>query len=238
MALLLSLETSTQSCSVALHDDGVLVASKVIETPRSAASQLAVIIDKVFQTSNRKPKELKGVIVAAGPGSYTGLRIGVATAKGLCYALNIPIVSVNTLELMAFQFLELAAVKNNILKNNTLKNNAIMCPMLDARRMEVYCALLDHNLKYTEQVQAKVIDEESFKNDLETSPIFFFGDGADKCKDIIRHANAHFSSGLIPLASSLGVIGYKKWKEGAYEDLVSFEPFYLKDFLIKKPNLD
>jgi len=233
MALLLSLETSTQSCSVALHDGGVLVASKVIETPRSAASQLAVIIDQVFQTSNRKPKELKGVIVAAGPGSYTGLRIGVATAKGLCYALNIPIVSVNTLELMAFQFMELDAVKNNI-----LNNNAILCPMLDARRMEVYCALLDHNLKYREQVQAKVIDEESFKTHLETSPIFFFGDGADKCRDIIRHANAHFISGIIPLASSLGIMGYKKWKEGAHEDLVSFEPFYLKDFLIKKPNLN
>jgi len=233
MALLLSLETSTQSCSVALHDDGVWVASKVIETPRSAASQLAVIIDQVFQTSNRKPKELEGVIVAAGPGSYTGLRIGVATAKGLCYALNIPIVSINTLELMAFQFLELDAVKNTI-----LNNNAILCPMLDARRMEVYCALLDHNLKYREQVQAKVIDEESFNTDLETGPIFFFGDGADKCKDIIMHPNAHFSSGLIPLASSLGIIGYKKWKEGAYEDLVSFEPFYLKDFLIKKPNLN
>ena len=233
MALLLSLETSTQSCSAALHDDGVLVSSKVIETPRSAASQLAVMIDEVFHDANRKPQELKGVIVAAGPGSYTGLRIGVATAKGLCYALNIPIVSVNTLELMAFQFLETDAVKKYI-----QNDNVILCPMLDARRMEVYCALLDHKLNYIEQVQAKVIDEESFKDMMESTPIFFFGDGADKCKDIIKHPNAHFSSGLIPLASSLGEIGYKKWKAGEYEDLVSFEPFYLKDFLIKKPNLN
>jgi tRNA threonylcarbamoyladenosine biosynthesis protein TsaB len=110
--------------------------------------------------------------------------------------------------------------------------------MLDARRMEVYCALLDHKLNYIEPVQAKVIDEESFYDIIESTPIFFFGDGADKCKDVIKHPNAHFSSGLIPLASSLGEIGYKKWKEGAYEDLVSFEPFYLKDFLIKKPTLD
>ncbi len=232
MALLLSLETSTQSCSAALHDDGVLVASKVIEIPRSAASQLAVMIDEVFQFANRKPKELKGVIVAAGPGSYTGLRIGVATAKGLCYALNIPIVSVNTLELMAYQFLDADAVKKK------QDHNVILCPMLDARRMEVYCALLDHNLNYIEEVQAKVIEEESFKDIIESTPIFFFGDGADKCKDIIKHPNAHFSSGLIPLASSLGIIGYKKWKEGVYEDLVLFEPFYLKDFLIKKPNLN
>jgi tRNA threonylcarbamoyladenosine biosynthesis protein TsaB len=233
MALLLSLETSTQSCSAALHDDGVLVSSKVIETPRSAASQLAVMIDEVFQGANRKPQELKGVIVAAGPGSYTGLRIGVATAKGLCYALNIPIVSVNTLELMAYQFLVTDAAKKYI-----QDDNVILCPMLDARRMEVYCALLDHNLNYIEEVQAKVITEESFKGIIESTPIFFFGDGADKCKDIIKHANAHFSSDLIPLASSLGVIGFKKWKEGTYEDLVSFEPFYLKDFLIKKPNLN
>jgi tRNA threonylcarbamoyladenosine biosynthesis protein TsaB len=231
MALLLSLETSTQCCSAALHDDGVLVSSKVIETPRSAASQLAVIIDEVFHTANRKPQELKGVIVAAGPGSYTGLRIGVATAKGLCYALNIPIVSVNTLELMAYQFLE-SDVVTNYIKND----NVILCPMLDARRMEVYCALMDHNLNYIEEVRAKVIEETSFKDIIDSTPVFFFGDGADKCKDMIKHPNAHFSSGLIPLASSLGVIGYKKWKEAAYEDLVSFEPFYLKDFLIKKPN--
>ena len=233
MALLLSLETSTQSCSAALHDDGVLVSSKVIETPRSAASQLAVMIDEVFQVSNKKPQELKGVIVAAGPGSYTGLRIGVATAKGLCYALNIPIVSVNTLQLMAYQFLETDAVKKYI-----QNDNVILCPMLDARRMEVYCALLDHKLNYIEEVQAKIIDEESFKDMMESMPIFFFGDGADKCKDLLKHPNAHFSSGLIPLASSLGEIGYKKWKTGEYEDLVSFEPFYLKDFLIKKPNLN
>jgi tRNA threonylcarbamoyladenosine biosynthesis protein TsaB len=233
MALLLSLETSTQSCSAALHDDGVLVSSKVIETPRSAASQLAVMIDEVFQVSNKKPQELKGVIVAAGPGSYTGLRIGVATAKGLCYALNIPIVSVNTLQLMAYQFLETDAVRKYI-----QDDNVILCPMLDARRMEVYCALLDHKLNYIEEVQAKIMDEESFKDMMESTPIFFFGDGADKCKDVIKHPNAHFSSGLIPLASSLGKIGYNKWKAGEYEDLVSFEPFYLKDFLIKKPNLN
>ena len=113
-----------------------------------------------------------------------------------------------------------------------------MCPMLDARRMEVYCALLDQNMNYVEQVQAKVIDDESFRGIIESKPIFFFGEGADKCKAVIKHTNAHFFSGVIPLASSLGVIGYKKWKEGAYEDLVSFEPFYLKDFLIKKPNLN
>ncbi len=232
MALLLSLETSTQSCSVALHSDGILIASKMTEAPRSAASQLAVMIDEVFQSANKKPQSLEGVIVAAGPGSYTGLRIGVATAKGLCYALNIPLFSINTLELMAYQFLETAS------KKNVQVNNAILCPMLDARRMEVYCALLDQDLKYVEQVQAKVIEEDSFKSIIEKNPVLFFGEGADKCRDIIKHSNAHFFSNVIPLASSLGTIGYKKWKTSASEDLVLFEPFYLKDFLIRKPNLN
>jgi len=232
MALLLSLETSTQCCSVALHDAGVLVADKVIETPRSAASQLAVMIDEVFQSSNRKPQELNGVIVAAGPGSYTGLRIGVATAKGLCFALNIPIVSINTLRLMAYQFL------SSKLFENFHSNEVLLCPMIDARRMEVYCAMLDQNLSYVEPVQAKVIDEESFRSLIVANPVVFFGEGADKCKEVIKHSNAHFVSGVIPLASSLGEIGFKKWRVGDYEDRVSFEPFYLKDFLIKKPNLN
>ncbi len=233
MALLLSLETSTQCCSVALHEDGILVESKVIQTPRSAASLLAVMIDEIFHASGRKMHELKGVIVAAGPGSYTGLRIGVATAKGLCYALNIPIVSINTLELLTYQFLD------KVSREVDIENNAIiLCPMLDARRMEVYCALYDRNLNYLQPVQAKVMDEESFKEVVESNPVFFFGEGADKCRDIIKHSNAHFYSGVIPLASSLGEIGFKKWKAGEYENLVLFEPFYLKDFLIKKPNLN
>ena len=231
MALLLSLETSTQSCSAALHKDGLLLASKTIETPRSAASQLAVIIKEVFHLANSCAQELSGVIVAAGPGSYTGLRIGVATAKGLCYALNIPIISVNTLELMAFQFL-------NKYKGEHWDKNYVLCPMLDARRMEVYCALLDGHLNYLEPVQAKVIDVESFNYVLESNSVFFFGDGADKCRSIINHTNAHFYADVIPLASSLGEIGFKKWEDGEFEDLISFEPFYLKDFLIKKPNLN
>jgi tRNA threonylcarbamoyladenosine biosynthesis protein TsaB len=233
MALLLSLETSTQYCSVAVHNDGVLMASKIIETPRSAASQLAVMIEEVFHLAAIKADELNGVIVSSGPGSYTGLRIGVATAKGLCYALNIPIISVNTLELMAFQFLNTKS-SEEVFKGK----NVIFCPMLDARRMEVYCALLDRSLNYIQPVQAKVIDGESFNSVLDSNHVFFFGDGADKCSAIINHANAHFYAGVAPIASSLGEIGFRKWNDNEYEDLVSFEPFYLKDFLIKKPNLN
>lgn len=191
MALLLSLETSTQYCSAAVHNDGVLVASRVIETPRSAASQLAVIIEEVIHLASIKANELNGVIVAAGPGSYTGLRIGVATAKGLCYALNIPIISVNTLELMAFQFLNIHSFEERI-----IGKKVVLCPMLDARRMEVYCALLDQSLNYIQPVQAKVIDGESFNEILESNDVFFFGDGAEKCRMMIKHINAHFLFGF------------------------------------------
>lgn len=231
MALLLSLETSTQCCSVALHNNGVLVAFRIVETPRSAASQLTVMMEEVLHTAKIKSHELEGVIVAAGPGSYTGLRIGVATAKGLCYGLNIPVISVNTLELMTYQFLGAKSISKDV-----NLNSVVFCPMLDARRMEVYCAILDHELNYVEPIQAKVIGEGSFMDILESRSIYFFGDGADKCRSIIDHSNAYFFSGIAPLASSLGEMGFKKWKEGEYEDLVSFEPFYLKDFLIKKPN--
>ena len=134
MALLLSLETSTQACSVALHRDDILLAAREIQTPRSAASQLAVMIQKVLEQSNSKPSDLKAIIVASGPGSYTGLRIGVATAKGLCYALRIPLIAVNTLDLLAFQGKQYLQNRQSGIEFDT---EILLCPMLDARRMEV-----------------------------------------------------------------------------------------------------
>ncbi len=233
MALLLSLETSSQACSVALHNNGLLLASREIETPRSAASQLAVMIRDVINEVEHKPTDLQGVVVASGPGSYTGLRIGVATAKGLCYALNIPLIAINTLQLLAYQ-------GKNWLKNLEGKEQSdemLFCPMLDARRMEVYCMLLDNTLNEVESTQAKIIDEHSFENHLAQKVIYFLGEGAQKCKDIISHANARFITEINPQAVRLGELGYTKWNQSAFEDVVSFEPFYLKDFLIRKPNL-
>ncbi len=233
MALLLSLETSSQACSVALHNNGLLLASREIETPRSAASQLAVMIRDVINESERKPADLQGIIVASGPGSYTGLRIGVATAKGLCYALNIHLIAINTLQLMAYQGKDW--LKN--LEEKEQSDKILFCPMLDARRMEVYCMLLDYNLNQIEPTQAKIIGEHSFENHLEQKIIYFIGEGGEKCKDIIRHTNARFITEINPLATRLGELGYAKWNQSAFEDVVSFEPFYLKDFLIRKPNL-
>jgi tRNA threonylcarbamoyladenosine biosynthesis protein TsaB len=225
MALLLSLESSSQSCSVALHEDGIEISSLITETARSAASQFAVMIDEVFKMAGRSIKEIKGVVVSSGPGSYTGLRIGVATAKGLCYALNVPLVSVGTLNLLAYQ----------LLRNNNLLPDSILCPMLDARRMEVYCALFNSDLKFITPVEAKVIDSISYSDVLERNVVYFFGEGSNKCKTVINHQNAIFLDGIVPLASSLGSIGFDKWKSGNHEALNSFEPYYLKDFLIRKP---
>jgi tRNA threonylcarbamoyladenosine biosynthesis protein TsaB len=236
MALLLSLETSTQACSVALHNEGILIASREIKTPRSAASQLAVMIQEVLNHSGSMPQDLQGVIVASGPGSYTGLRIGVATAKGLCYALGIPLIAINTLDLLSSQG------KQYLLNHPTLNakevhDQILFCPMLDARRMEVYCKLVDYKLNQVDPTQAKIIDENSFHEHLEGRVIYFLGEGAVKCYEIIHHSNARFIPELVPEATHLGVLGHLKWKRSLFEDIALFEPFYLKDFLIKKPNL-
>ncbi len=235
MAILLSIETSTKSCSVALHEDGELLSFKENLQPQSTASQLAPMIRELFQSSNTRQSDLKGVIVSAGPGSYTGLRIGVATAKGICFALNIPLISINTLEVMAYQ--QKKAHTSPSPFESGLGGEVLLCPMLDARRMEVYCLLADANLKIIEATHAKVIDETSFSEQLQNHQIFFFGDGAQKCASVLLHPNAKFISGITPLASALGELGFNKWKDQSFEDLGLFEPFYLKDFLIKKPNL-
>ena len=229
MALLLSIETSTNVCSVALHRESNLIAFQENRIPQTTASQLAVLVDKVFQEAGVKPASLQGVVVAAGPGSYTGLRIGVATAKGLCFALHIPLLSVNTLELLAYQ---VSANLNSY--GNFNESEVLLCPMLDARRMEVYCMITNRQLQSIEPTQAKIVEPGSFHNFL-VQPILFFGDGAAKCEGVINHPNAHFIRGILPSAAQLGVMGFQKYKRSEFEDLPTYEPFYLKDFVIKKP---
>jgi tRNA threonylcarbamoyladenosine biosynthesis protein TsaB len=223
MSLILSLETSTHVCSVALHDDGNLVASREVHIPQSHATRLAPMIDEVRQETGIDFRELKAVAVASGPGSYTGLRIGVSTAKALCYTLQVPLVAVGTLDVMASQLAPQEPA------------DVLLCPMIDARRMEVYCQITTQALEIIQPVEAKIIDETSFAELLEKQRIIFFGDGAAKCKSAITHSNAIFIDNITPLASALGVLAYVKFQERQVEDLVHFEPFYLKDFLIKKP---
>lgn len=201
-----------------------MLAFREMYEPRSAASQLAPMIDAVMIESNTQSAMLDAVVVAAGPGSYTGLRIGVATAKGICFALNLPLIAVNTLDLVAQQGKELISNKASLL-----------CPMLDARRMEVYCKLVDYNLNEVEPTQAKIMEATSFTEYLKKNPVCFIGEGATKCREIISHANANFLDDVIPNASHLGKMGYNKWTQQDFEDTATFEPFYLKDFLIRKP---
>ena len=221
MALLLSLETSSRICSVAVHNNVDLISSTELHIEQSHASKLAPIIESALKTVGVERSQLSAVVVSSGPGSYTGLRIGVSTAKGLCYALRIPLIAINTLDLMAYEI--------NIFN----KDNALLCPMIDARRMEVYCKVVDSGLNEVIPVEARVIDESAFNDLLQSNRIYFFGDGATKCQSVIKHANAVFLDGIYPKASLLGNLGYQKFSLNKTEDLISFEPFYLKQFFTK-----
>lgn len=221
MALILSIETSTTVCSAALHDQGKLLSQEITHTPNSAAGQLAVMIDKVLKSSSEK---IKAVAVSAGPGSYTGLRIGVATAKGICYARSLPLITVNSLEIMTSQV------------NSQLETrNSVLCPMIDARRMEVYTMLFNDKLEVVQNVSASIIDETSYADILNYKKIFFFGNGADKCKTVINHPNAKFIDNIFPSAEWMGGLAFASYKENRFVDVADFEPLYLKDFIAKKP---
>lgn len=222
MPVILSLETSTDVCTVALHDGTKLLAQAEVLEPQSHASMLAPLIDSVTRQARIPISEVKAVAITRGPGSYTGLRIGTSTGKGLCFALDIPLISVGTLELLAFQ------------GNMENTSHALLCPMIDARRMEVYCLVADHHLRVMRPVSAEIIDEKSFAELLEGGTMFFFGNGAKKCREVIRHRNAVFLEGIFPQAAVLGVMAEKKFHAAEFEDLVQFKPFYLKEFVAKK----
>ncbi len=223
MSLILSLETSTTVCSVAIHRGQDLLASSEVHIEQSHASKLAVLIDEIKRLAGIELNELNAIAISSGPGSYTGLRIGTSTAKGLCYALGIPLISINTLEILAYQMRDV-----NISK-------AFLCPMIDARRMEVYCLLTDDKLNLQQPTEAKVIDAFSFSDQLENQPIIFFGNGSAKCKNVITHRNALFIMDIYPSAKQVGAMANQKFLDREIEDVSHAEPFYLKEFLIKKP---
>lgn len=221
MSLILSLETSTEVGSVALHKDGKLLTTSEVHIQYSHASKLAVLIDQVLINAGVNTKQLDAVAVTSGPGSYTGLRIGTSTAKGLCFALETPLISVGSLELMAYQ----------VSKNST--EDILLCPMIDARRMEVYCLVANHSLEILQSVQPVIIESDSFATFLTENKVLFFGNGAAKCKDVLTSQHALFLDDVIPQASHLGILADKKFKGNEIEDLINFEPNYLKEFLIK-----
>jgi tRNA threonylcarbamoyladenosine biosynthesis protein TsaB len=223
MAFILSFETSTSVCSAAVHENGIVKAATEIHIEQSHGSKLAVLIDRVKDLAGISLNQLSAIAITSGPGSYTGLRIGTSTAKGLCYALDLPLIAVSSLEVMAYSVI------------TTQPDDALYCPMIDARRMEVYCMVTDRNLNPVETIQAKVIDEDSFREHLKNNRVLFFGDGAEKCKSIIKHPRAFYIPAVYPSAVHLGALAYHKYMTGNFEDLVTFEPFYLKEFMTKKP---
>ena len=223
MAIILSIETSTPVCSVALHNDGKLLTAMEVHQEYSHASKLGILVDEVTKLSDTALDRVNAVALSSGPGSFTGLRIGTSLAKGLCFALDIPLIAVPTLQAMA------SVVRQ------FYPGEVLFCPMIDARRMEVYCQVYDGDLSEVEPVQAKVIDSESFRSLLDERPIVFFGSGASKCSSVILHENARFLENISPLASHLGDLAYAKFQEEKFEDVSEFVPSYLKEFFIRKP---
>ena len=221
MALILHVETSAKNCSVALSRDGQLLFNEVDTAGSSHSVKLGVFVDEALKVAERVGQKLDAVAVSSGPGSYTGLRIGVSLAKGVCYALDIPLIAVPTLDLLA----------DEVRRTKQLPANALICPLVDARRMEVYTALYSSDCTMLHTVSAVIVDETTFANDLENHPIWFVGDGAEKCTAIIRSDNAIFDGQIVPLASSMLPLAEKKYQEQQFEDVAYFEPFYLKDFV-------
>jgi tRNA threonylcarbamoyladenosine biosynthesis protein TsaB len=220
MALILNLETSTQMCSAALAEDGRSIAHQELGGEYTHAENLTLFIQHVFAQAGKQLSQLDAVAISKGPGSYTGLRIGVSTAKGLCYALQKPLLAISTLE----SLLHVLRSKFEGLPGD------LYCPMLDARRQEVYCAVYDAHSKMVEEVQAKIIDSSSFAALLEKSRLVMFGDGAEKCKSLLCNSNAVFVDGILPSATHMTELSELAWKEKRFEDLAYFEPFYLKEF--------
>jgi len=222
--LILSIETSTKVCSVALHNQGVLLAESTLYVDKSHSEKLAVLIKDLLSYVEISTKELTAVAIAGGPGSYTGLRIGASTAKGLCYALSIPLIAVNTLEAMAV----------GVAKHVTEK--LLLCPMLDARRMEVYSLLMDENMHISQPTEAKIIDASSFSTELESNKILFFGNGAGKCEPTLgQNKNAIFLDVQPLSAVHVGELAWGKFQSSSFEDLAYYEPEYLKEFIAIKP---
>lgn len=225
MATILSLECATGITSAAVHRAGVCVGEASTSVPQAASAQLMPLVDQALRSAGIARSDLRAVAVSAGPGSYTGLRIGVATAKGICYALGLPLLAVSTLEILVQEMLA-----------REQQSGCHFCPMIDARRMEVYCNVYNHAGHEVMPVGARVIDSESFRAYLHQGPVYFFGDGAAKCEAVLQHPNARFVPNISPQARHMGPLAWRHWQQNQFCNLAPFEPLYLKDFIAKKPN--
>jgi tRNA threonylcarbamoyladenosine biosynthesis protein TsaB len=225
MGYILCLETATQVCSIALCKDGSLIAKKESDVPNAHSSVLSTFIQEIFRESGIGMEELDAVAVSKGPGSYTGLRIGVSTAKGLCYGREIPLISIPTLE-----SLTAGAIAAD-------SSADLYCPMIDAKRMEVYTALFDNKGKEVAPTEARIIEDHSFTEYLKDKRMLFFGDGAAKCRQVLTHPNAFFNTEIQASAAHMARLVQRKYESSDFEDNAYFEPYYLKDFVAGKPRI-
>ncbi|MCZ4222288.1 tRNA (adenosine(37)-N6)-threonylcarbamoyltransferase complex dimerization subunit type 1 TsaB [Pedobacter rhodius] len=224
MAKILLIETATAFCSVAISVDGKIISLKEESGQNLHASNLTLFIEEVIKKSGMSYGDLDAVAISKGPGSYTGLRIGVSTAKGLCYALEKPLIAIETLEMMAAGFL-----------SQNPGYDGLICPMIDARRMEVYTSVYNAELTLLEPTSAKIIDENSFSDLLSENIITFLGDGSAKCAETLKHVNALFSDVNFNSAANLSLLAENAFNNTIFEDVAYFEPFYLKDFVLTQP---
>ena len=229
MALILHIETATPICSTALSRDGILVDFRETKDPRSHASQLSPFIQDLMESNNLDYSDLDALALSMGPGSYTGLRIGASTAKGIAFGADIPIIGVSTLKALANRLVREYSEFQKELKGS------LLCPMLDARRMEVYSAFYKPSLESIREVKADIIDSESYKEYLDSGPVFFFGNGSDKCKELLNHKNARFIPDIETSSKYMVELAESAWNEEDFLDTAYFEPFYLKDFIATIP---
>lgn len=225
MACILNIETSTNVCSVAVVHEGHVIWNEEDHSGPNHAVTLGVYVDQALSFIDNSGLQVEAVAVSSGPGSYTGLRIGVSMAKGVCYGREAKLIAIPTLEAMCVP----------LLLGDKIEEDALLCPMLDARRMEVYATIYDRALHEVRPVGADIIDENSYKEILDERVVYFFGPGAAKCKDVITHPNARFIDDMAPLAKDMAPLATKRFYRQEFEDVAYFVPFYLKEYQAALP---
>ena len=225
MSTILHIETSTDVCSVAVSENGQVIFDQEDHCGPNHAERLGTMVDEALSFTDNHAIPFDAVAVSCGPGSYTGLRIGVSIAKGVCYGRDLKLIAVPTLELLCVP----------ILLREIPEEEALLCTMLDARRMEVYAGIYDRGLKTVRPIQADIVDGDTYKAYLDERPVYFFGNGAKKCQVSINHPNAHYIEHIEPLAKWMQPLAEKRFLNEQFEDVAYFVPFYLKDFVAKMP---
>jgi tRNA threonylcarbamoyladenosine biosynthesis protein TsaB len=225
MACILHIDTSTDVCSVAVSEDAQVIFQQEDYSGPNHAEHLGTMVDEAMSFTDSHAIPFDAVAVSCGPGSYTGLRIGVSMAKGICYGRQLKLIAVPTLELLCVP----------LLLREAIEEGALLCPMLDARRMEVYAAVYDRALNPVREVGADIVDGDTYKEFLDRQPVYFFGNGAKKCMEVINHPNARYIDGVNPLAKWMMPLAERRFLREQFEDVAYFVPFYLKDFVAKMP---